>query len=101
MSTKQALRIAERALLVGGLVLLAYLIRQVGVASVVDNLRLVGWGIVPIVLQETAAYTANTLGWLAAFPRPRPPIPFGQLWAARLSGDAVNYVTPTATLGGE
>lgn len=101
MLTKRALRIAERVLLVGGLVLLAFLIRELGAANVVDNLRLVGWGIVPIVLQELVSYGANTLGWLAAFPSPRPPIPFGQLLAARISGDAVNYVTPTATLGGE
>ena len=25
--------------------------------------------------------------------------PFGRLLAARIAGDAVNYVTPTATLG--
>jgi len=101
MFTKRTLRIAERVLLVAGLVLLAFLIRKLGAASVLDNLRLVGWGIVPIVLQEGISCVTNTLGWLAAFPRPRPPIPFGQLLAARVSGDAVNYVTPTATLGGE
>ncbi len=101
MFTTRALRIAERGLLVAGLVLLGFLIRELGAASVVDNLRLVGWGIVPIVLQEGGSYLANTLGWLAAFPRPGPAIPFGQLLAARISGDAVNYVTPTATFGGE
>lgn len=101
MFTMRALRVAERVLLVAGLVLLAFLIRELGAASVVDNLRLVGWGIVPIVMQEAVSYTANAVGWLAAFPSPRPPIPFAQLLAARISGDAVNYVTPTATLGGE
>jgi uncharacterized membrane protein YbhN (UPF0104 family) len=101
MFTTRALRIAERVLLVAGLILLAFLIREIGAASVLDNLRLVGWGIVPIVLQEALSYTANTVGWLAAFPSPRAPIPFVQLLAARMSGDAVNYVTPTATLGGE
>ncbi len=101
MFTTRALRIVERILLVAGLVLLAFLVRELGAATVADNLRMVGWGIVPIVLQETVSYAANTTGWLAAFPSPRPPIPFGQLLAARVSGDAVNYVTPTATLGGE
>jgi putative membrane protein len=101
MFTTRALRIAERILLLAGLVLLAFLIRELGAASVVANLSLVGWGIVPIVLQEGGSFIANTLGWLAAFPQPRPAIPFGQLLAARISGDAVNYVTPTATLGGE
>jgi len=101
MFTTRAVRIAERVLLVAGLVLLGFLIRELGAASVLDNLRLVGWGIVPIVMQELGAFAANTAGWLAAFPKPRPAIPFLQLLAARMSGDAVNYVTPTATLGGE
>ncbi len=96
-----ALRIAERVFLVGGLVLFVFLIRELGARTVFDNLRVVGWGILLIIGQEALAYLANTLGWWAAFPSPRPAIPFRQLLAARTAGDAVNYVTPTATLGGE
>ncbi|MBI3770835.1 MAG: flippase-like domain-containing protein [Deltaproteobacteria bacterium] len=94
-------RIVERVLLAAGLVLLAGLVRRLGGAALVANLRLVGWGIALIVGQEILAVLANTLGWRAAFPSERPPPPFGQLLAARIAGDAVNYVTPTATLGGE
>ena len=101
MLTARALRITERVFLVGGLVLLAFLIRELGASTVLANLRLVGWGIVPIILQETVSYSANTLGWRAAFPEPRPTIRLTQLLQARMAGDAVNYVTPTATLGGE
>lgn len=101
MSAKNALRIAERVFLIAGLLLLVFLIRELGARNVFANLRLVGWGIAPIIMQESLAYLANTLGWLAAFPRPRPAIPLAQLLAARIAGDAVNYVTPTATLGGE
>ena len=101
MLTARALRITERVFLVAGLVLLAFLIREVGAAAVLANLRLVGWGIVPIIMQECVSYTANTLGWWAAFPQPRPAIRLTQLLQARMAGDAVNYVTPTATLGGE
>ncbi len=99
--TARLLRTAERVLLVGGLVLLAVLIRELGAGTVLDNLRLVGWGIVPIVAQEALAYTANTVGWLWAFAPPRPRISFARLFGARLAGDAINYVTPTATIGGE
>jgi putative membrane protein len=101
MTTTRALRLTERAFLIGGLVLLGFLIRELGASSVLANLRLVGWGIVPIILQEAAAYLANTLGWRAAFPQPRPAISLRRLLAARIAGDAVNYVTPTASLGGE
>ena len=101
MLTARALRITERVFLVGGLVLLAFLIRELGASTVLANLRLVGWGMIPIILQESVSYLANTLGWLAAFPEPRPAIPLTYLVQARMAGDAVNYVTPTATLGGE
>jgi glycosyltransferase 2 family protein len=99
--SKQMLGMAEWGFLIGGLVLLVFLWRELGLTAVIANLRLVGWGIAPIVLQEGLAYLANTLGWRAAFARPRPPIRLPQLLAARIAGDAVNYVTPTATLGGE
>jgi len=97
----RVLRSAERLFLVAGLVLLVVLVRELGAGTVLDNLRLVGWGIVPVVAQEILAYGANTLGWRWAFPPPRPHIPFARLFGARLAGDAINYVTPTATIGGE
>jgi putative membrane protein len=101
MRAARAVRIAEWAFLVGGLILLGFLIHELGAATVVANLQLVGWGMVLVILQELVSYVANTLGWLAAFPEPRPAIPLLRLLEARIAGDAVNYVTPTATLGGE
>ncbi|TMA81447.1 MAG: hypothetical protein E6J72_05505 [Deltaproteobacteria bacterium] len=94
-------RLVERTLVVAGLVLLAGLVRALGGTTLVANLRVVGWGIVAIIAQEILAIVANTLGWRAAFPAGRPTPAFAQLLAARIAGDAVNYVTPTATLGGE
>ncbi len=91
----------ERALLLAGAGLFAVLLHEIGARVVLDNLRLVGWGIALIVLQELVAYTFNTLGWWYAFPSPPPRIGFGRLLAVRLAGDAINSVTPTATLGGE
>jgi uncharacterized membrane protein YbhN (UPF0104 family) len=94
-------RVLEGVLLIAGLVLFGLLLYDFGVATVLANMRLVGWGIVAIVLQELLAYTANTVGWFTAFPKPRPTVPFTSLLAARIAGDAVNYLTPTATFGGE
>jgi putative membrane protein len=98
---RRALRFVELAVLVAGLVLFAALVRQLGAGVVLANLRLVGWGIALIVGQEIFAYLANTLGWRAAFPRRHPRVAFRHLLTARIAGDAVNYVTPTATVGGE
>lgn len=77
------------------------LVYRIGPGRVLADLRLVGWGVVPIVLQELIAYACNTLGWWYAFPSPPTAIGFARLMGIRLAGDAVNSVTPTATLGGE
>lgn len=99
--TSGTVRLLERLLLAAGVGLFVFLVYQLGAASVLDNLRLVGWGILLIIAQESLAITANTFGWWFAFPEPRPQIPFRRFVAARIAGDGVNYTTPTATLGGE
>jgi glycosyltransferase 2 family protein len=101
MSAQRVFQIAERVFLLSGVVLFVVLLHELGISTVIANLQLVGWGIALIIIQEIGAYGANTLGWMAAFPAPRPRIQFSRLLAARIAGDAVNYLTPTATLGGE
>jgi putative membrane protein len=94
-------RYLERGLLVAGIGLFAVLLREIGPHAVFDHVGAAGWGIALIVLQEAVAFLCNTLGWWYAFPRPRPPLRFGHVLAVRMAGDAINYVTPTALLGGE
>lgn len=91
----------ERGLLVAGIVLFIFLVRRLGVGEVWSNLRLIGWGFLLVLAQEGVSYCLNTLGWYYAFPPPRPPIRFTSLLAARLGGEAINNLTPTATIGGE
>ena len=95
------LRYIERGFLIAGLVLLAVLLHEIGPTVVFANVRAAGWGIGLVVAQEMVAYLCNTLGWWYAFPAPRPALRFVHLVAVRMAGDAVNYVTPTAALGGE
>jgi putative membrane protein len=91
----------ERGLLAAGIVLFVFLVRRLGAGEVWDNLRLIGWGFLLVLAQEGVSYCLNTLGWYFAFPPPRPPIRFRRLVAARLGGEAINNLTPTATIGGE
>ena len=91
----------DRLFLIGGIILLLILVARSGVGLVWGNLRVIGWGFAVIIGQELLAMTANTLGWRQAFLPPRGAIPFFRLFAARVAGDAINYVTPTATIGGE
>lgn len=91
----------ERGLLVAGVALFAVLVWRLGPSDVWANLRLIGWGFVLVLAQEGVAFACNTLGWAYAFAPPRPPIGFRRLLGARLAGEAINNLTPTATLGGE
>ncbi len=93
--------LAERLLLGAGVALFVVLVYRLGPSAVWDNLRLIGWGFALMLAQEGVSYLVNTTGWRFAFPPPRPPIRFRQLLAARLAGEAINNLTPTATIGGE
>ena len=78
-----------------------FLVARLGADNILANLRMVGWGILLIIAAEILAFLANTLGWRVAFPRQGVVPSFGQLLLARIAGDGVNYLTPTATMGGE
>jgi uncharacterized protein (TIRG00374 family) len=99
--TERVLRITERLLIAAGLILFGVLVAQLGIGNVLANLQMVGWGIALIIAAEILAFAANTLGWRAAFPGGVRVPSFRRLLLARIAGDSTNYLTPTATLGGE
>ena len=102
LSTRERpLRVAERLVLASGIVLFFILLARLGVDNVLANLRLVGWGILLIIAAEILAFIPNTLGWRAVFPAGGRAPSFRQLLLARIAGDGANYLTPTATMGGE
>ena len=90
-----------RLLLVGaGLAFVAWLIWDLGPASVWNTFLTLGWrlGLVMFV-PYCAAIALDTLGWRVLLPGGRPGA--AALTGARLAGEAVNLVTPTASVGGE
>jgi uncharacterized membrane protein YbhN (UPF0104 family) len=95
------LRTTERVVLASGIVLFFFLVARLGADNILANLRMVGWGILLILGAEILAFLANTLGWRLAFPRQEAVPSFRHLLLARIAGDGVNYLTPTATMGGE
>ena len=92
---------ARRLLLVIGAGFTLSLLLAMDGMKVKANLAKVGWGFVFILGQEILAFAANTVGWWLVFPAERRPALGGRLLRARMAGDAVNYATPTASLGGE
>src|SRR5688500_10300348 len=77
----------------GGLVLFAYAVRGVGLASILDGVRRVGWGLLPILALGGVRFTLRTEAWRRCM-RPDARLPFAPALAAFLAGDAVGSVTP-------
>lgn len=84
-----------------GFALLAFLIRQIGFRELWEQLVLLGWGLVPLILIEIVADLFHTLGWRHCLPGPLRSLSFCRLFRIRMAGYSINYLTPTATLGGE
>ncbi|MFI5347340.1 MAG: lysylphosphatidylglycerol synthase domain-containing protein [Elusimicrobiota bacterium] len=86
-------------LALGGL-LFALLIRHYGTRETLGRLLAV-WPALPLMMMiESAAKTANALGLRRALSREGRRTPFLEIFRLILEADAVNYLLPTASLGG-
>lgn len=87
------------AFALGATLFLALLLR-VGPERLWQDAAVLGWGLVLIVAIEGVADLVHTRAWRSCFaPGHRPGL--FRLWWPHLAGAAINFVTPTATLGGE
>lgn len=84
-----------------GIVFLLCLIRGVGPRDLFEELRTIGWGLIPLVLIEGVADIFHTLGWRHCLTGYYRKLSFFRIFRIRMSGFSINYLTPTATLGGE
>lgn len=88
-------------LLLGGLVLLGWMVRQVGLTDLIASCQAVGFWIVLYFLLEIIPDFLHTAAWSACFQGHQGRLSMWRLYVIRLVGSAINQVTPTATLGGE
>lgn len=86
-----------------GFVLLGVLIRQVGIGEVIDHLRRLGWFAPLILLPYGVEAIFNAKGWACALQasKEKCPVPLHRLYFTRIAGEAVNNLTPAASVGGE
>src|SRR6478736_5221681 len=84
-----------------GVGFLAWLVCGIGAGELWRELRRLGWGLLPFILGEGAAEMIHTLGWRRCLSGPYRLLPWSLLFRIRMSGYAINYLTPTASLGGE
>jgi glycosyltransferase 2 family protein len=89
--------------IVGGLALLSFLIWSVGVGEILKHLRQIGWQAPLILLPYLGVALCDAKGWACAIPPTSPArkTPLWRISLARLAGEAVNNLTPTANVGGE
>lgn len=84
-----------------GAALLTALVWVVGPGALWRELGLLGWGLVPLILIEGVAELFHAAGWRCCLSGPLRSLPFWDVLRIRMAGFAINYLTPTASLGGE
>jgi hypothetical protein len=84
-----------------GVALLVTLVGSIGPEALWRDMALLGWGLVPLVLIEGVADIFHTFGWRHCLSGPHRQLPFWRIFGIRMAGTSINYLTPTASLGGE
>ncbi|MGH7947982.1 MAG: lysylphosphatidylglycerol synthase domain-containing protein, partial [Candidatus Binataceae bacterium] len=72
-----------------------------GPSDVLGYIRLAGWGLVITISLEAISRVLNTIAWRVTISRYPQNLGFGELFVARIGGEAVDYITPSAQLGGQ
>jgi uncharacterized protein (TIRG00374 family) len=95
------MKLLHALLLALGIGFLAYLVWRIGFGELWRELGSLGWGLVPLLFSEGAAEFFHTLGWRRCLSAQHRTLGFWLLFRIRMAGYAINYLTPTAALGGE
>lgn len=85
---------------VAGLLLFAWAVQRVGAAQLVEGIRDVGWGFVPILAISGARFVLRAECWRWCLP-PGVPLGLRRAFEAFLAGDAVGNVTPLGLVASE
>jgi putative membrane protein len=98
----QARRMRTLATLAVGGLLLLLVVSYAGVAPVLERVQAMGWAAPFLLVPYLLINTLDTLAWRRALPAEAAArVPFAAQYMARIAGEAVNSVTPTAAVGGE
>lgn len=89
------------SLLALGLIFLGCLIWKIGAARLWNEFVSLGWGLALFIGFEFLAESMHTKGWSYCLDRPYRRMSWFKLFRIRLAGNAINYLTPTAAMGGE
>ena len=88
--------------LAAGIAIFIWVLRGADLPVVWAQISNLHWRFGIILLFYIVIFGLDTLGWrYALLPHAQRRIPWIRLFRTRLAGEAVNYVTPTAWVGGE
>jgi len=95
------MRRAETFFIAIAIAFYVWFLTHYGPGQVLGYVRMAGWGLALTISLETIARIANTIGWRVTIEDYPPKLKFLELFAARIGGEAIDYVTPSAQLGGQ
>ena len=95
------MRRLETIIVVLALAFYVWFLSHFGTRQVLGYVRLAGWGLLLTISLEAVARVANTCGWWVTIGKHGSGLRFRQLFAARIAGEAIDYVTPSAQIGGQ
>ena len=85
-----------------GILLFAWTLHSVGLKSLWLQIGTIGWRITLVLAVYAVIFGLDTWGWHFSFPRKlAQSFRWHNLFGCRMAGEAVNYLTPFAALGGE
>lgn len=100
LSTKSA-RNLKLVLLLLGLIGFALLLYRLDAATVYADICRLKWKLLLVLIPYFIVFALDTLGWKYALKNLTPDLKFLGLFAARMAGESINCLTPSAYLGGE
>lgn len=95
------MKVFHSASILVGIALLFLLVWKIGAGELWGEMTRIGWGMVPLILIEGIANVFHTFGWRHCLAGRQRSLAFSRLFRIRLAGFSINYLTPTADLGGE
>ncbi len=99
-----SMRIAKKiryVFLAVGAALLIFLIHKIGINTIFSNIRALGWWLVPIFCIGIGWYTLYTVAWRQFLDRLKGSVSLWELFRIKVTGEAVNTLTPMNFLGGD
>jgi uncharacterized membrane protein YbhN (UPF0104 family) len=95
------MRKVHTILLALGLIFLVFLIQRIGIHQLWRQLTMLGWGLVPLILAEGIAEFFHAISWRYCLIGSHRNISLVRLFRIHLAAYAINFFTPTASVGGD